>query len=900
MPRIIVAVVAAVVVAALTFYLGPAGAAIASPFWAAVIGAAAGSVVAYAGNAIVDSIEGRPRLPTLDQSAADAKRMVRNASEPRRIIYGRARVSGPLIYAASYGAQKEWIQLVIPLADHAIQSIDAIWIGETRVPASDIDADGIIIAGRFAAIYRHQTVGERRRAFSEGRDPDAQIFVSGIVVKRYLGTQTAADPDLVANSPDGWTANDKLTGIAYLYVRMRFNADWFPYGIPNISAEVTGKAQILDPRSNASAYSNNWALCILDYLKAEYGLAASDAEIDLPSFIAAANLADEAVPLNQAGTQTQERYTLDGSFQLDEAPIDVIERMLAPGGGALVYVAGKYRLYGGAYTAPAIALTPSDMASDFEVTTKPPRRDLFNSVRGNFIDPDRFWQSSEFPPQKSDALIEEDGEEIWREIDIPFVLDATRAQRIAKQLLLRARQSIIFKASFRYASLDLSVWQVVALTIPDLGWSAKPFRIIAWSFSPENGLITLTMQEEQAASYAWTWDAAANTPEVADTTLVSPLNVAAPRGLAATESLYATRDGAGVRTAVALDFVEPENPFIREYQVQFAPEGAAAWQSAPAVLAPPARVMDLASGVYDFRVRAITSAAEGQWANLRFPVGGLAAQPPAAVTGLNLQAIGGFAWLGWDRHPEIDVRIGGRFEIRHSPSVGGPPWAQATSLGPALNGEATFAPVPLRAGTYLIRAVDAGGVYGAVASIESNQATAVPFANVASLQEDAGFIGTKTDVLASAGVLKLDAAGNWDAVANVDAIPDVDGMGLVKPSGTYVFAGGIDLGAVQSIRLTSRILANVTAFGANWDQRVSPIDEWGAIDDVFGGEADAWVEVRRTNDNPAGTPAWSGWQRLDSAEFNARAFQFRAQLRSYQPEYNIEVTQLRVAADEVI
>ena len=866
MARIIVAVVAAAVTVAVTALLTP----ILGPF-APIVGAMVGSMVAYAGNRLVDSMERKKAAPNLNQE--DAKRLVRGSSEPRRIIYGRARVSGPLIYAASYGAQKEWILLVVPLADHACQSIDAIWLGETRIAASEIDADGLVNAGRFA---------------------------NNVYVKRYLGTQTSADADLVANSPDGWTAADRLTGITYIYLRMRFKADLFPYGIPNISAEVTGKSAILDPRISTTAYANNWALCILDYLKAEYGLAATDDEIDLPSFIAAANLADEAVPLNQAGTETQKRYTLDGSFQLDEAPIDIIEKMLAPGGGALVYVAGKYRIYGGAYNAPAITLTPSDMAGDFEVTTKPPRRDLFNSVRGNFIDPARFWQSSEFPPQQSAALITEDGEEIWREIDLPFVLDATRAQRIAKQLLLRARQSIMFKGSFRYASLDLSVWQVVALTIPDLGWVAKPFRIMSWSFSPESGLISLMMQEEQASSYAWTWDAAANTPNVADTTLISPLNVAAPKGLTATESLYVTRDGAGVRTAVALDFLEPENPFIREYQVQFKPENDAAWQSAPAVIAPPARVMDLANGVYDFRMRAVTGAAEGQWANLRFSVGGLAAQPPVAVTGLNLQAIGGFAWLGWNRHPEVDVRIGGRFEIRHSPSVGGPPWAQATSLGPALNGEATFAPVPLRAGTYLIRAVDAGGAYGAVASIESNQATAVPFANVSSVQEDAGFTGAKTDVLAVAGVLKLDSAGNWDAAPSVDAIPDVDAMGLVKPSGTYVFAGGIDLGAVQSIRLTSRLLANVTAFGTNWDQRVSPIDEWGAIDDVFGGEADAWVEVRRTNDNPVGTPAWSGWQRLDSAEFNARAFQFRAQLRSYQPEYNIEVTQLRVAADEVI
>ncbi len=896
MGRVIVSIVAAAAAAVTFVVLTP----IIGPVGAAIVASLVGSAIAYGGNAIVDSIEGKPQRRTLAQDASDARRIVRGASEPRRIVYGRARISGPLIYASSYGSQKEWLQLVVALADQPLQSIDAVWLGETRIPVSDIAANGLVTAGRFAATYRKQTFAEKARAIAEGRDPLAPILTGGVYIKRYLGTQTTADPDLVANSPDGWTASDKLTGVAYLYVRMRFNADWFPYGIPNVSAEVTGKAQILDPRTNTTAYSNNWALCVLDYLKAEYGLAAADDEIDLASFISAANLSDEAVPLNQAGTETQKRYTIDGSFTLDQAPISIIERMLAPGGGALIYVAGKYRLYGGAYTAPAITLTTSDLASDFEVTTKPPRRDLFNSVRGNFIDPARFWQSSEFTPVKSAALIAEDGEEIWRELELPFVLDSTRAQRIAKQLLLRARQSVTFRASFRYASLDLSVWQVVALTIPELGWAAKPFRIMAWTFSPENGLITLSMQEEQVSSYAWTYDEAASVPDVPDTTLISPFDVPAPKGLGATESLYVTRDGAGVRTAVALEWLEPENPFVTGYEIQMSPEGLEDWRRVATPQTPPGQVLDLAAGSYDFRVRAVTNSSQGQWATLRYSVGGLAAQPPAAVTGLNLQAIGGFAWLGWDRHPELDVRVGGRFEIRHTPSTSSPTWAGATSLGPALTGEATFAPVPLRAGTYFVRAVDAGGVYGAAASIQSGQATALPFANVSSVQEDAGFAGTKTNVLAAAGVLKLDTEGNWDAAASVDAIPNVDNMGLVKASGSYVFAGGLDLAVVKPIRLTAHLLASVASFGTSWDQRVSMLDDWGAIDDVFGGEADAWVEVRRTNDNPAGTPIWSGWQRLDSAEFNARAFQFRAQLRSFQPEFNIEVTQLRVAADEVV
>ncbi|MCK8168214.1 hypothetical protein LXA15_17585, partial [Erwinia amylovora] len=81
--------------------------------------------------------------------------------------------------------------------------------------------------------------------------------------------------------------------------------------------------------------------------------------------------------------------------------------------------------------------------------------------------------------------------------------------------------------------------------------------------------------------------------------------------------------------------------------------------------------------------------------------------------------------------------------------------------------------------------------------------------------------------------------------------------------------------------------------------QADPIDSWATVDGVFGGEADAWVEVRTTQDNPSGSPTWEAWRRLDSAEFTARGFQFRAQLRSYNPSYNIAVAELEVSVDEV-
>jgi len=902
MPPVIIAVVAAGATYLATAAAASVFAIAATSFAAIAIGAVAGALVAYAGNALLAGIAGKPKgKQDTASAAADAKRTIRSEAAPRRVVYGRARVSGPLVYAGSFGANLEYLLLVVPLADHQIEAIDGVWIGEHRVDASEIAPNGDVMAGRFATKDNQISFAGKTLFEIALMITDPAIFSTlapaTVSLRGLLGNQTQADPQLVAECPDGWTSADKLTGVAHLVVRIKFDPDLFQFGVPSISAEVRGR-RVWDPRTDTTVYSNNWALVILDYLLSEHGIAATLDEINLASFIAAANLADENVQVTPEGG-TQKRYTLDGTFTLDRQPIDVLEEMLAAGGGALVYVAGQYRLYGGAYQAPAITLTAADLASDVEVVTKPPRRELFNSVRGNYIDPNAFWQAYAMPPLEWLSFIEQDGEQVWRELELPWVLDPARAQRIAQQLLLRSRQGVTIRAAVKYSALNLSVWQTVAITLADLGWSAKPFRITGWAFSPETGLITLTMQEEQVASYAWNFDEGAAAPEFPDTTLVDPFQTPAPAGLGVTEDLYVTRDGAGVRTKAILTWAPPPSPFVIGYDIEFKPAAEDAWRASSGATSAPGEVVDLSAGTWDFRVRARTSVGAGAWANLRAFIGALAAQPPVAATGLSLATIGGFAFLRWDRTAELDVRVGGRYEIRHTPSVDSPTWAGATSIGDAVPGEATSAVLPLKAGTYFLRAVDAGGVYGAVASINAAQATALAYANVSSVTEHTGFTGAKVNVAAAGGVLKLDGTGEVDDITDWDAVADLDALGGIAPSGTYTFAGGIDLGSVGNIRLTSRVLATVDDEGDQWDDRTDPIDTWGAIDGIFGGEADAWVETRRTNDDPAGTPTWGAWARLDSAEFRARAFQFRAQLRSHDPTFNINVTELSVAADEV-
>jgi hypothetical protein len=357
-----------------------------------------------------------------------------------------------------------------------------------------------------------------------------------------------------------------------------------------------------------------------------------------------------------------------------------------------------------------------------------------------------------------------------------------------------------------------------------------------------------------------------------------------------------------VRNRAVLAWLPPAYPFITGYDWRVRRADSADWTrigGAPAGAR--AEIDDLPDGLHVFQVRARSLVSVGAWAELQANIGALAAQPPADLTGLSVQSIGGFAFLRWDRHPDLDVRVGGRIEFRHTPDTVSPTWVGSTGIGEAQPGDSTFAVLPLKPGTYLAKAVDQGGRYSATAaSIGAAQATALSFAAVSTLTEHPGFSGAKTGTLVPSSTLRLDSGGDVDGAPNWDAIPDLDSLGGVRASGSYAFSGGMDLTTVRPVRLTGRIAATVVNTLDQVDARAGLVDDWLDWDGAVGGEADAWIEVRQTDDNPGGTPTWSAWRRLDQSEFRARAFQFRAQLRSYDLAFNIHITALSVTADEVV
>ncbi len=86
-----------------------------------------------------------------------------------------------------------------------------------------------------------------------------------VEINSHTGTDTQQADTLLVQRVKEWTADHQQRGIAYLYCQLEFDRDAFPQGLPNISATVRGK-KVFDPRDSSTAFSNNPALCIRDYL----------------------------------------------------------------------------------------------------------------------------------------------------------------------------------------------------------------------------------------------------------------------------------------------------------------------------------------------------------------------------------------------------------------------------------------------------------------------------------------------------------------------------------------------------------------------------------------------------------------------------------------------------------
>ena len=486
-----------------------AGAIQAVKFLAAVIKFAAITAASMAASKLL-----APKMPSFaDSSLSNRSQAVRNPISARTIVYGKCRVSGTIVYLSTTGTTNEYLHIILALAGHEIQAIDEVYFNDELVPLT-------------------------------GNTPTG--FYNGVArINKKLGVPgDTADADLIADTvslTDGkWTTAHKLSGIAYLYVRLTWDAEKFPSGIPNISAVIRGK-KVLDPRTGNTAYSANSALCLRDYLTdTTLGMGMTSAEIDDTAFGVAATICEEQVQILPLSPVVNEnRYEANGVIVTSASPDENIGKLLSSMGGLVAYTGGRIVPYASAYRTPTVTLTEKHFVGPLNVQTKTSARDRVNSVKGVYVSDTNNWQVTDFPTISSTTYVSQDnGNVFFRDVVLPFTTSPSCAQRLAVLELRRAREEITFTARFRLEAMQVRAGDTVMITNEKLGWSSKVFEVMEWNFAsdgnPPQVFIDMTLRETDSEIYSWDVNEEIFVEDSPNTTLPDPFTLAAPTNLSLT------------------------------------------------------------------------------------------------------------------------------------------------------------------------------------------------------------------------------------------------------------------------------------------------------------------------------------------------------------------------------
>jgi hypothetical protein len=789
-----------------------------------------------------------------------------------RIVYGETRLGGNVVYIETTGAKNETMFQAMTLAGHEIQSIETVYAND--------EALTLTLSGN---------------AYTTNYKGNA----TALSFNWLLGTDTQGALPFFAGTS---AANYRFQGIATLAAKLVYDQDAFPQGIPNITVKLRGK-KVFDPRTSTTAYSNNAALCIRDYLlDTRFGLGASVSEIDEQSFRDAADICDETI--NLAGGGTEKRYTINGAFSSAEKPKDVIAKMLTACGGKLAYVGGKWTLRVAAYRTPTVTITEDDIVGPVSMQASQSRRDIFNAVKGTYSEPGTLYQPNSFPPVTNATYESQDGEQIWKDVQFPFTTSAATCQRLAKIDLETARQQISFTVSCKLTAFSLQPGDTVNVNFERYGWTNKVFEVYNWTFSladSDSGAtpqVDLVLRETASGIYDWNSGMETQIDLAPNTNLPDPFTVTPP-GITITDELAIISEEVLTKLVVT---VSGTSTFQDFYEVQARKVGDPNFTNLGQATGNRFELPNVEDGAtYEVRARSVNGlGVRSAYTTGSHQVVGKTT-PPADVTNFSMNIIGTEAHFTWTPVADLDLS---HYKIRHSRLTTGATYAEAVDLILRIARPGVSAVAPAMTGTYFIKAIDKLGN----ASVNATEIVAIiddikGLNAVETVTESPTFPGNKVECHVVDGILVLDTAVDFDDVSGLfdDTEGDFDaGGGTISTEGTYDFSQIVDLGAVYTSRVTACVEVGRIDYVNTFDSAVGLFD---SRDGDFDGSPNAFddtnveLQVSVTEDDPAGTPTWSDFRKFFVGDYKARGLRFRAILTSRDAQASPSISALSVTVD---
>lgn len=428
--------------------------------------------------------------------------MVRSTIEFRRIVLGKQRCHGALVYYRTSSPNSDevnkYLWYVVVFAGHQCNSITDIWIDKVHIADAQIDPG----------------TGEVSQAHLNGK----------MYIWKYLGTSAqTADPNITAAIPSEWTSDHRLQGNTYIVIRMERDDDAYPNGAPqDVSALIEG-ALCYDPREGGHdpddpstwEYTENpilharWLLTGGSVINDDttrlirYGLKESDDRIDDTYTIAAANVCDASVNIPDSGTEP--RFKCGIELSCGESREEQLLLVLATCAGQAIYIR-KWRLYAAAYETPTHALTDADIRGPIEIDDIGDIEERYNQTTAVYFNALDEYVESTSPLHTDEDYEEQDGEPLLKELDLRGVTSVFQAERLCNFALQQSRNMRTIQFPGGFDLMKIAPWETFTLSNTRLGWTNRVFRLLSRQlvFDEANGVITpkLVARQESSAAYA--------------------------------------------------------------------------------------------------------------------------------------------------------------------------------------------------------------------------------------------------------------------------------------------------------------------------------------------------------------------------------------------------------------
>ena len=638
------------------------------------------------------------------------------------IVYGERLLGGVRVFLETSGTDNEFLYMALVLCEGEINSIE-----EIRVDDKVVSFDGALSDNT-----------QRSVASSDGNFyKDA---VSYITVEPHLGSDGQSASSLLSTL-SSWGSNHKLSGLAYLALKFKWNQDVFG-GIPKVQAKIKGKKVVTlasDLSESSATFSSNPAFCLLDYLRNErYGKGIATSDIDLQSFRDASQVCITQVTPFSGGSDIN-LFDCNAVLDTSKKIIENTRILLRGCRGFLPYTGGKYKLVIETTGSASITLTEDDIFGGFSLASED-KNNKYNRVIVSFVNPDRNFQVDEvqFPPIDDSGLTSADRHATMKTADGGFLLEGRfdfqtitspyQAEEMAEIILRRSREALKLNINAGGDAYDLAIGDIVNITHSSIGFSAKAFRVNSISFN-EDFTVGLNLIEHQNSHYTFASKAeVASTPS---TNLPNPFNIQPPASVTLSDEMIEYADGV-VLTRLNIVIGASPDSFVQYYQVEAKKTSESNFKiisSGTELRHEFLNVIDDEN--YTVRAKAINAlGVSSTFTSATHKVVG-ATDTPADVTDLSVSLVGSNQMeLSWTPVADLDISW---YEIRFQDVTSGATWNESTPLAKVVRRKSNALVVNAQIGSFCIKAVDKLGNSSANASIVST--------NISGLQN---FVTTQT------------------------------------------------------------------------------------------------------------------------------------------------------------